>query len=168
MLTPDSSPRCGSSLVKQALVCKIMSPTKGIFLAPVIGSFVATLVFCFTPGVQSHQVMGVLFTYSLVGAVFGWFSALIFGWPLTTFFNKYNLNKMWQYAVGGTLCALPFTFLWLSSSNNDYRETYGIGITFYFLNVGLVSGITYWALVIGKLHTNKSLNQIGANNAPPG
>jgi len=147
---------------------QIMKPLHGLFIAPSLGAFFVTFAMCLSPEVASHQFIGVLFIYTFIGAFFGIISALIFSWPIAMVFHYFNVTKLWHYALGGFVCALPFWVAWFYPFNSGHWEAFKISNSMYFFSVGILSGIIYWYLVVRDQHTNKSLNQIGAKDAPPG
>lgn len=144
-----------------------MKPLNGLFIAPSLGVFIATFAMCLSPEVASHQFLWVLFTYSLIGAVFGIISAFMFGWPIALVFQRFNAAKLWHYVLGGFVCALPFWAAWFYPFNTGHWEAFKISNSIYFFGVGILSGAIYWYLVVRDQHTNKSLNLTGAKDAPP-
>ena len=133
-----------------------MKPFQGIFIAPALGSFVATFIMCLTPEVASHQFGGVLITYSIIGTIFGIISALLFGWPLALLFQRFKLNNLWHFILGGFFCALPFWVAWFYPFNSGHWEANKYINSIYFFSVGIFSGAIYWYLVIRNTHTNKT------------
>ena len=134
-----------------------MKCTQGIFFAPIAAAFLGTLVMCFfSSKVSSTQFAGVLFTYSLVGSVFGILSAAIFGWPLSFVFRSFSLTSWWQFCLGGLLCALPFWIAWFYPFNTGHWEAYRVSNSLYFFGVGMLAGVIYWRFVVRRQPTNKS------------
>jgi hypothetical protein len=132
-----------------------MKPLQGIFIAPALGAFIATFAMCLTPEVASHQFGSVLITYSIVGAIFGIISALLFGWPISLVFQRFKLIKLWHFILGGFVCALPFWVAWFYPFNSGHWDAKKYTNSIYFFSVGILSGATYWFLVIRTTHTNE-------------
>lgn len=55
-----------------------MKSAAGVFVTPILATFVATLTMCIVlHEVSSTQFIGVLFTYTIVGPIFAVISALL-------------------------------------------------------------------------------------------
>jgi hypothetical protein len=152
---------------QRGISVQTMKPIIGLFVAPILGAFLGTVSMVVVSGVEPNQILSVLFVYTLVGSVIGVVIAIFLGWPLFQAYKFFGMYKIWQYAIGGVLCALPFWALWFYPFNTGHWAVYRYVNTFYFFSVGIFSAIAFWFFVVRKMHTNKQLNSDSGAIAPP-
>jgi hypothetical protein len=131
-----------------------MKPLQGIFIAPALGAFSGAFLFCLISEISLNKFFSVLFLYSIVGALFGIISAVLFGWPISLIFRKLNLVRLWHFAVGGAVCAAPFWTAWFYPFNTGHWAAFKVSNSIYFYGVGVLAGVIYWFLVVRGQHTN--------------
>jgi hypothetical protein len=135
-----------------------MKSVEGVFVTPILATFVATLIMCIiSHEVSSTQFIGVLFTYTFVGSIFAVISALLFGWPLSLIYRRFRFVKWWQFSIGGAICAFPFWVAWFYPFNSTHWEMHRVGSSAYFYGVGIISGYFYWHFVVRAKPTNISV-----------
>lgn len=135
-----------------------MKPVEGVFVTPILATFVGTLIMCIiSHEVSSTQFIGVLFTYTFVGSIFAVISALLFGWPLSLIYRRFRFVKWWQFSIGGAIGAFPFWVAWFYPFNSTHWEMHRVGSSVYFYGVGIVSGYFYWRFVVRAKPTNISV-----------
>ena len=138
----------------------IMKSAEGVFVTPILATFVATLIMCImSQDVSSAKFISVVFTSTFFGSLFAVISGLLFGWPLSLIYRRFCLVRWWQFCVGGAICAFPFWVAWFYPFSSTHWEMYRVTNSMYFYGVGILAGYFYWRFVVRVKRTNKPIKQ---------
>jgi hypothetical protein len=135
-----------------------MQAKSGLYLSPIIGALCGNTMLVLLSGVLPNQIFDILFVYTLIASIIGWAIAVVIGWPLFLIFERFGFRSLWQHAIGGALCALPFWLLWSYSLDSGTWLAHKYVNTFYIFSVGISSAIAFWIFVVRPTLIKKSFN----------
>lgn len=116
--------------------------------APILG-FITAMAPYYGIGLSIEMAVwgGVLLTYLFT---------VIFAWPLFTLFRRMNYFPARNFAVGGIICALPFSLLFITAQLSKFQVysyariivTSELIFFVHLLGIGLCSGLWFWFIGI--------------------
>jgi len=125
-----------------------MRKIEAFLIAPAFGAFVSTVIFGLFQNMSAGNYLTLVMLYGLFGSIFGLLSGLFFGWPIVKVFERYNLERLWQYIIAGIVCALPFLVGWFYPFNSEHWCVFGLTNSLYFFATGIIASIFYWYNVV--------------------
>lgn len=129
----------------------ILSGAALAVLASILGVTVAVLSSCGIGLMQGTDTLCsplIWFVGSLVAIV----TSLVGGLPMWLLFRRFGLERHWQYALGGMLCALPGWYM-LAQPFDSARWHHAGGFdSLNYLGSGAFGGFFFWLLLKSMRH----------------
>ncbi|MDD5057856.1 MAG: hypothetical protein PHQ60_08280 [Sideroxydans sp.] len=115
--------------------------------APILGFITAMMPYYGGLAIEMAIWGGVLLTYLFT---------VIFAWPLFTLFRRMNYFTAWNFAIGGIICASPFSLLYITAKLGKFHAySYAGNIVtseliffVHLLAIGLCSWLWFWFIGI--------------------